>query len=80
LYSPLYTAWRGCSQEFTPLEQRGRGYASANVEGLSQRLLDAGRQYRALFTNLANLTANHIYQVIGYPSGKDFADCRFAAA
>jgi hypothetical protein len=26
------------------------------------------------------LTANHIYQVIGYPPGKDFADCRFAAA
>ncbi len=51
---------------YTPPEARGHGYASALVAALSQRLLDEGRQFVFLFTNLANPTANHIYQEIGY--------------
>lgn len=51
---------------YTPPELRGHGYASACVAGLSQRLLDEGRHFTFLFTNLANPTANHIYQQIGY--------------
>ncbi len=58
---------------YTPPETRGRGYASVLVADLSQRLLDEGRQFVFLFTNLANPTANHIYQEIGYQPVSDVA-------
>lgn len=51
---------------YTPPELRGRGYASACVAALSQLLLDEGRKYCFLFTDLGNPTSNHIYQAIGY--------------
>jgi len=51
---------------YTPREFRRRGYASALVATLSQQLLDGGRQFCTLFTDLANPTSNHIYQAIGY--------------
>ena len=51
---------------YTPPELRGHGYASAAVAALSQRLLDEGRQFCFLFTDLTNPTSNKIYQQIGY--------------
>jgi predicted GNAT family acetyltransferase len=51
---------------YTPPEHRRKGYASAVVAALSQRMLDEGRRYCFLFTDLANPTSNHIYQAIGY--------------
>lgn len=51
---------------YTPPERRGHGYASACVAATSQRLLDGGRTFCFLFTDLANPTANHIYQTVGY--------------
>jgi uncharacterized protein len=57
---------------YTPPELRGRGYASACVAALSQHLLDAGWQFCALFTDLANPTSNSIYQKIGYRPVCDF--------
>lgn len=51
---------------YTPPESRGRGYARACVAVLSQHLLESGRDFCYLFTDLANPTSNHIYQVIGY--------------
>ncbi|MCX7593696.1 MAG: GNAT family N-acetyltransferase [Fischerella sp.] len=51
---------------YTPPEYRGKGYASACVAGLSQTLLNQGHKYCFLFADLANSTANHIYQAIGY--------------
>jgi predicted GNAT family acetyltransferase len=51
---------------YTPHEHRGKGYASTNVAALSQMLLDSGRKYCFLYTDLANPTSNHIYQAIGY--------------
>lgn len=51
---------------YTPRQNRGRGYASACVAALSQLLLDQGRKYCFLYTDLANATTNHIYQAIGY--------------
>jgi Predicted acetyltransferase len=51
---------------YTPPEQRKRGYASALVAALSQLILDEGRSFCFLFTDLANPTSNHIYQEIGY--------------
>jgi uncharacterized protein len=57
---------------YTPPEYRGRGYASACVAALSQYLLDSGRKFVTLFTDLANPTSNHIYQAIGYNPVSDF--------
>ena len=51
---------------YTPPAERRRGYAGALVAALSQRLLDEGREFCFLFTDLANGTSNHIYQEIGY--------------
>src|SRR5581483_4517864 len=45
---------------FTPPSLRKHGYASALVAALSQRLLDDGRRFCFLFTNLANPTSNKI--------------------
>ena len=50
---------------YTPPEYRRRGYASALVAELSERLL-AERRFCFLFTDLANPTANRIYEQIGY--------------
>jgi predicted GNAT family acetyltransferase len=62
---------------YTPPEHRGRGYASANVAALSQRMLDDGRTFCFLFTDLANPTSNHIYQAIGYEPVCDVDVYRF---
>ncbi|MEP0913242.1 GNAT family N-acetyltransferase [Leptolyngbya sp. GB1-A1] len=51
---------------YTPLEYRRKGYATACVAALSQRLLNQGCKRCFLFTDLANPTSNHIYQTIGY--------------
>jgi uncharacterized protein len=51
---------------YTPPEHRGHGYASAVVAAASQAQLDDGRKFCFLFTDLANPTANHIYQAIGF--------------
>ncbi len=58
----------GCSigPVYTPQAFRRKGYGTALTAALSQTLLDAGRQYVALFTDLANPTSNSIYQKIGY--------------
>ena len=56
---------------YTPPEARNRGYASALVATISQAELDAGRRFCFLFTDLANPTANHIYQAIGYEPVRD---------
>jgi predicted GNAT family acetyltransferase len=62
---------------YTPPELRGRGYASACVAALSQQMLDSGRRFCFLFTDLANPTSNHIYQTIGYEPVSDVALYRF---
>jgi uncharacterized protein len=51
---------------YTPPDLRGRGYASALTAALTQRLLDSGRRFCFLYTDLANPTSNSIYQRIGY--------------
>ena len=62
---------------YTPPELRGRGYASNLVAGVSQLQLDAGRTFLFLFTDLANPTANHIYQAIGYEPVIDIDEYAF---
>lgn len=56
---------------YTPRDQRNHGYASALVAHVSQYLLDSGRKFCFLFTDLANPTSNHIYQEIGYRPTSD---------
>ena len=58
---------------YTPPEHRGNGYASACVATLSQALLDEGKHFCILFTDLSNPTSNKIYQNIGYCPVADFA-------
>jgi predicted GNAT family acetyltransferase len=56
---------------YTPPEFRNRGYASAVVAALSQRMLDSGKTVCFLNTDLANPTSNSIYRKIGYmPCGE----------
>jgi uncharacterized protein len=50
---------------YTPPEWRRSGYASALVATLSSRLLEE-RRFCFLYTDLANPTANRIYEQIGY--------------
>ncbi|PSB18627.1 GNAT family N-acetyltransferase [filamentous cyanobacterium CCP2] len=59
---------------YTPPAYRQKGYATACVATLSQRLLDQGCQRCFLFTDLANPTSNHIYQTIGYVPVCDWND------
>jgi uncharacterized protein len=71
-------AWGGATPNgirigpvYTPPELRGHGYATALTAEVSQRLLDGrlfegGRRFCFLYTDLANPTANAIYERIGY--------------
>lgn len=51
---------------YTPPSERKKGYASAVVAKLSQKMLDSGKQFCVLYTDLSNPTSNKIYQNIGY--------------
>ncbi len=65
---------------YTPPRFRGNGYASACVAELSQHLLRLGYRYCFLFTDLANPTANRIYQRIGYQPVVDADEFVFEGA
>jgi predicted GNAT family acetyltransferase len=62
---------------YTPPNVRGKGYASSGVARVSQLLLDQGRSYCTLFTDLANPTSNRIYQNVGYRPICDYTVYRF---
>lgn len=47
---------------YTPDDRRKRGYASALVAAVSQRMLDSGLTFCILYTDLSNPTSNAIYQ------------------
>ena len=57
---------------YTPVAFRCKGYATALTAALSQVLLDSGKKFTVLFTNLSNPTSNRIYRKIGYRSVCDF--------
>lgn len=61
---------------YTPRELRSRGYATACVSALTERLLSQGNKYCCLYTNLANPVSNRIYHRIGYRPVRDFSDFR----
>lgn len=62
---------------YTPSNKRRKGYASAVVARLSQRILDDGKEFCTLYTDLANPTSNRIYQQIGYTAIADVIDIDF---
>lgn len=62
---------------YTPPEFRGKGYASACVAALSQAMLNSGRRFCYLFTDLSNAVSNQVYQRIGYVPVCDFVEYRF---
>ncbi|MDP9363216.1 MAG: GNAT family N-acetyltransferase [Chloroflexota bacterium] len=62
---------------YTPSALRGRGYGSAATAAASQALLDEGRRFCFLHTDLANPTSNRIYQAIGYRPVIDVTEFRF---
>lgn len=62
---------------YTPPARRGRGYASALTATLSARLLEGGRRFCFLYTDLANPTSNKIYRAIGYVRVCDSAEIGF---
>jgi len=64
------------SMVYTPLELRQRGYASACVAALSKAMLDSGKAFCCLFTDLSNQTSNRIYERIGYRPVCDFTEYR----
>jgi uncharacterized protein len=51
---------------YTPPHNRGKGFAGACVASLSQKLLDDGRKFCFLYTDLANPISNHVYRKMGY--------------
>lgn len=63
--SPTQTGVR-IGPVYTPLEHRGRGYASALTAHVSSEQLAAGRSFCFLYTDLANPTSNKIYVDVGY--------------
>jgi GNAT superfamily N-acetyltransferase len=51
---------------YTPPEFRRRRYATACVARVTQQLLDEGRAFCCLYTDVSNPTSNSIYRRIGY--------------
>jgi uncharacterized protein len=62
---------------YTPPRWRNKGYASSCVASLTKRMLDNGKRFCCLFTDLANPTSNSIYQRIGYGEICDVDDWTF---
>ena len=67
------------SAVYTPAELRRHGYASACVAAVSQRMLEQGRRFCFLYTDLANPISNSIYQRIGYRPVCDINEYYFSA-
>jgi uncharacterized protein len=69
----------GCSINtvYTPPHFRRHGYATAAVAALSRTLLEAGRRFCCLYTDVANPTSNAIYAKIGYQPIRDHMEIAF---
>lgn len=65
---------------YTSPEKRGQGYAAALTAALSQFLLDEGRRFCFLYTNLADPVSNGLYRRLGYELVAHATAYRFDAA
>ena len=62
---------------YTPPSERRKGYATAAVARLSQRILDEGKLFCTLYTDLSNPTSNSIYQKVGFRPVADVVEIEF---
>lgn len=62
---------------YTPSHRRNHGYATSCVAALTQRMLDFGKRFCCLFTDLSNATSNSMYRKIGYRPVCDVDDWIF---
>lgn len=62
---------------YTPPELRGHGYATGLVSEQSRWLLETGRRFCFLYTDLDNPTSNALYRRIGYRIVAESGDVRF---
>ncbi len=62
---------------YTPPELRGRGYATTLVAEQSRWLLQTGRTFCFLYTDLDNPTSNALYRRIGYRIVAESGEVRF---
>jgi GNAT superfamily N-acetyltransferase len=56
---------------YTPPEHRGRGYAAGATAAVARAALEAGAREVLLYTDLANPTANRLYERLGYEGVED---------
>ena len=64
---------------YTPPSSRQRGYASAAVATVSATLLESGKRFCCLYTDVANPVSNAIYGRIGYRPVRDDIVIDFSA-
>jgi predicted GNAT family acetyltransferase len=64
---------------YTPPELRGKGYATSCVAELSRNILQSGKEFCTLYTDLANPTSNSIYMKMGYKPVGDSVEYVFKA-
>lgn len=62
---------------YTPLQNRGKGYATSCVYSLCLRILDEGKSFCSLFADLDNRTSNGIYTKIGFSPILDLSHYKF---
>ncbi len=62
---------------YTPKIYRNKGYATACVAELCRHILNSGKSFCSLFTDLSNPTSNGIYKKIGFKPLCDFHDYSF---
>lgn len=65
---------------YTPVDQRGRGYAAGLVAAISAEGLRRGKSFCMLYADLANPTSNRIYQRLGYRPVVDCSCYRFGCS
>ena len=61
---------------YTPPELRGRGFASANIAAISDRVLGSGNRC-ILYTDLGNPVSNSVYRRLGYRALSEVIRYRF---
>jgi GNAT superfamily N-acetyltransferase len=64
---------------YTPPEHRGRGYAAGATAAATRDALEAGAREVLLYTDLANPTANRLYERLGYRGVEDRVMVSFEA-
>jgi uncharacterized protein len=62
---------------YTPPEHRRKGYAGRLVAALSRRVLEGGKNFCMLYTDLKNPTSNSVYRKVGYRQIGESLHCRF---